>query len=141
MGMFDKEPGAPSKKPLGAALLAAITLGFAGDAGAQSAPRRSWESGDMSPTDAEYCRRAAAEQARAVREGRHPNMGELCSFYDLPADLRSRDEALYAREAAAESPADRARRQAQDAKLQKEEDELFRYCESVNFAGERCRGL
>ncbi|MBP9832091.1 MAG: hypothetical protein KBC74_01000 [Candidatus Pacebacteria bacterium] len=129
------------KKPRGAALLAAITLGFAGDAGAQDAPRRSWEYGDMSPTDAAYCRRAAETETRVAREGRHPNMGNLCSFYDLPADLRSRDEALYAREAAAESPADRARRQAQDAKRQKEEDELIRYCVSVNYVGERCSGM
>ena len=128
-------------KGLGLAFLGALSIGFAGNAGAQSAPRRSWEYGDMSPANAEYCRRAAETETRVAREGRHPNMGNLCSFYDLPADLRSRDEALYAREAAAESPADRARRQAQDARLQKEEDELVRYCVSVNYVGDRCSGM
>ncbi|MFA5877195.1 MAG: hypothetical protein WC880_02405 [Candidatus Paceibacterota bacterium] len=130
------------KKPWGAALaIAGALFGGAGDAGAQSAPRRSWEYGDMSPANAEYCRRAAIEETRAVREGRPLNGGNLCSSGDISAEIYALDLRRWEREAAAESPADRARRQAQDAKRQKEEDELVRYCVSVNYVGERCRGM
>ena len=130
------------KKPWGAALaIAGALFGGAGGAWGQDAPRRSWEYGDMSPTDAAYCRRAAETETRAVREGRPLNGGNLCASDDVSAQIYVLDRRRAEREAAAESPADRARRQARDAQMQREEDELFRHCESVNFAGERCRGL
>lgn len=128
-------------KGLGLAFLGALSIGFAGDAGAQNAPRRSWEYGDMSPADAEYCRRAAERETRTVREGGLMNGGNLCASDDVSPEIYALDLRRRERARTTESPADRARREAAQAKTMKESDELSRYCESVNYAGERCRGL
>ncbi|MES2135030.1 MAG: hypothetical protein V4449_02220 [Patescibacteria group bacterium] len=77
------------KSRWGPALLGALSLAWATNAGAQSpdVPKRSWEYGDLSPADAKACERAAANEIKAVKEGRPLNGGNLCSSDDVPNEI------------------------------------------------------
>lgn len=98
----------------------------------------SWEIPDLSPGVAENCRDIATQQITQVLRGGELNGGNLCSYYDVPNEIKRLDGDRRQREGAVDSG--RARR-AREAEILRESDELSRYCESVNYVGDRCRGL
>lgn len=142
----DPKPFREKIKGVGAAFLVAISAGVWGDARAQGAPQESRDRmaryAQASDNDPEYIRECNQEYlaARAALRRRQMPAGSRICITDTD-ELDPQMNALQAEFDRAESPGDRARRRAEQAQMIRESDELSRYCESVNYVGERCRGL
>lgn len=135
----DPKPSFTKKaKGVGLAFLGALSLGgFAGDAGAQSRASN-YDGWELSPRVLADCVENDQRQWDRVKAGQEPNFGDVCGGDQnlIAVGVRLINERL-----ARETPAQRRDRETAQERTMRESDELSRYCESVNFVGERCRGL
>lgn len=133
--IYEKTKNPGKKSTWGIPFLAALSIGFADNAEAQNHPRSpdpvrayllaaerendtSWEIPDLSPGVRENCRSIAAQQITQVLRGGELNGGNLCSYDDVPEQIKRMDAARMEREDAADGGRARRAREAEARALE-----------------------